>query len=83
MIFVLISSNKTIIVIQLFIHLKNRINMKEKVLEVMRQAGEPLNAGKIAELSGLDRKEVDKAMKQLKEEGAIVSPVRCKWAPAN
>jgi len=25
---------------------------------------------------------VDKAMKQLKEEGAIVSPVRCKWAPA-
>ena len=57
--------------------------MKEKVLEVMRQAGEPLNAGKIAELSGLDRKEVDKAMKQLKEEGAIVAPVRCKWAPAN
>ena len=57
--------------------------MKEKVLEVMRQAGEPLNAGKIAELSGLDRKEVDKAMKQLKEEGAIVSPVRCEWAPAN
>ena len=41
-----------------------------------------MNAGKIAELSGLDRKEVDKAMKQLKEEGAIVSPVRCKWAPA-
>ena len=32
---------------------------------------------------GLDRKEVDKAMKALKEECAIVSPVRCKWAPAN
>ena len=31
---------------------------------------------------GLDRKEVDAAMKQLKAEGAIVSPVRCKWAPA-
>ena len=56
--------------------------MKEKVLETIRQAGEPLNAGKIAELSGLDRKEVDKAMKELKAEGAIVSPVRCKWAPA-
>lgn len=55
---------------------------KEKVLQVMREAGEPLNAGKIAEISGLDRKEVDKAMKQLKEEGTIVSPVRCKWAPA-
>ncbi len=55
---------------------------KEKVLATMKAASEALNAGKIAELSGLDRKEVDKAMKALKEEGAIVSPVRCKWAPA-
>lgn len=58
------------------------MEVKEKVLQVMKDAGEPLNAGKIAEISGLDRKEIDKAMKQLKEEGAIVSPVRCKWAPA-
>ena len=56
--------------------------MKDKVLAIMKEAGEPLNTGKIAELGGLDRKEVDKAMKQLKEEGEIVSPVRCKWAPA-
>ena len=55
---------------------------KAKVLATMIEAGEPMNAGKIAELSDIDRKEVDKAMKQLKEEGAIVSPVRCKWAPA-
>ena len=55
---------------------------KEKVLATMKEAGAPLNAGKIAELSGLDRKEVDKAMKELKDEGAIVSPVRCKWEPA-
>lgn len=54
---------------------------KDKVLETMRQAGAPLNAGKVAELSGLDRKDVDKAMKQLKEEGAIVSPKRCFWQP--
>ncbi|MBQ4344587.1 MAG: transcriptional regulator [Muribaculaceae bacterium] len=58
------------------------MEVKEKVLQVMKDAGEPLNAGKIAEISGLDRKEIDKAMKQLKEEGAIVSPVRCKWTPA-
>ena len=57
------------------------MNAKEKVLGTMVEAGEPMNAGKIAELSGLDRKEVDKAMKELKEEGAIVSPVRCKWEP--
>lgn len=58
------------------------MEIKEKVLAVMKEAGEPLNAGKIAELSALDRKEVDKAMKQLKEEGAIVSPIRCKWTLA-
>ena len=51
---------------------------KDMLLKAMREAGEPLNAGRIAELSGLDRKEVDKIMKQLKAEGAIVSPVRCK-----
>ena len=55
---------------------------KDKVLATMKEAGTPLNAGKIAELSGIDRKEVDKAMKQLKAEGANVSPVRSKWAPA-
>ena len=55
---------------------------KEKVLATMKEAGTPLNAGKIAELSGIDRKEVDRVMKLLKEEGAIVSPVRCKWQPA-
>lgn len=55
---------------------------KELVLETMRKAGEPLNAGKIAELSGLDRKAVDKAMAEMKKTGEIVSPVRCKWEPA-
>ena len=55
---------------------------KEQVLDAMRKAGEPLNAGKVAELTGLDRKVVDKAFADLKTEGAIVSPVRCKWAPA-
>lgn len=48
----------------------------------MRKAGEPVNAGKIVELTGLDRKVVDKAMTALKKEGAIVSPVRCKWTVA-
>ena len=59
------------------------MNEKELVLDAMKKAGEPLNAGKVAELTGLDRKVVDKAMADLKKEGAIVSPVRCKWEPAN
>ena len=56
---------------------------KEQVLNAMREAGAPVNAGKIAEMTGLDRKVVDKAFADLKKEGAIISPVRCKWAPAN
>lgn len=58
------------------------MDVTEKVLETMRVAGEPLNAGKIAELSGLDRKDVDKAMTRLKKEEKIVSPKRCYWTPA-
>ena len=59
------------------------MNEKELVLEAMRKAGEPLNAGKVAELTGLDRKAVDKAFAALKKEGLIVSSVRCKWEPAD
>ena len=57
------------------------MNSETKVLDTMKKAAEPLNAGKVAELSGLDRKEVDKAMKKLKTEGKIVSPKRCYWEP--
>ena len=58
--------------------------MKEKeiVLEAMRKAGEPVNAGKVAELTWLDRKVVDKVFAEIKKEWAIVSPVRCKREPA-
>jgi predicted transcriptional regulator len=59
-----------------------KMSEKEQILEAMKQAGEPLNAGKIAELTGLDRKVVDKAMAEMKKDGSIVSPVRCKWEPA-
>ena len=55
---------------------------KEQVLKAMREVGAPVNAGKIAEVTGLDRKVVDKVFAELKKEGAIVSPVRCKWQPA-
>ncbi len=58
------------------------MNEKEQILKAMRDAGTPLNAGKIAELTGLDRKVVDKAMSEMKKDGNIVSPVRCKWEPA-
>ncbi|HAM44238.1 MAG TPA: MarR family transcriptional regulator [Propionibacteriaceae bacterium] len=54
----------------------------EQVLAAMTAAGEPLNAGKIVELTALDRKQVDKAMAELKKAGQITSPKRCYWSPA-
>ncbi|MBN8707254.1 MAG: MarR family transcriptional regulator [Bacteroidetes bacterium] len=58
------------------------MDTKTQILETMKKAGKPLSNGQIAELSGIDRKEVDKLMTKLKTEGSIVSPVRCYWEPA-
>jgi len=57
--------------------------MKEQVLAAMRAAGKPVSAGDVTKALNADRKEVDKAFAELKKEGAIISSVRCKWAPAN
>lgn len=58
------------------------MDAKKQVLDAMKAADEPLNAGKIAEMTGLERKDVDKAMNDLKKSGEIVSPKRCFWQPA-
>lgn len=50
---------------------------EEKVLEVMTSAGKPLKAGEISEIGGIDKKEVDKAIKKLKAEEKIYSPKVC------
>lgn len=55
---------------------------EELVLEALKKSEEPLNAGKLTELLGIDRKEVDKAMKKLKADKKIVSPKRCYWTAA-
>ena len=54
----------------------------DKVFETIKEADAPINAGKVAEITGIDRKEVDKAFKKLKEAGKIVSPKRCFWTAA-
>jgi hypothetical protein len=58
------------------------MDITEKILDIMRTEGQPLNAGKIAELGEFERKDVDKAMAQLKKEARIISPKRCYWTPA-
>jgi len=54
------------------------INMeiKEKILELLSKE-EPMKSGEISEALGVDKKEIDKAIKQLKDEERIISPKRC------
>ena len=52
-----------------------------KVLAAFQQAGKPLKSTEVAELSGLDKKDVDKAIKKLKDSEKIHSPKRCYYEP--
>ena len=56
--------------------------VKDEGLKARNENGKPMSAGEVEKALGIDRKEIDKAFKELKAEGAIVSPVRCKWEPA-
>lgn len=58
------------------------MDLTEQVLNTIKKAGKPVSAGQIAEIAGIDRKEVDKAMKKLKTSGQITSPKVCYWEPA-
>jgi len=51
--------------------------MKEKIIATLSKADKPLRPSEIVEISGLDKKEVDKAIKELKVEEKIFSPKRC------
>jgi hypothetical protein len=52
----------------------------ELVFKTFAEADKPLKSGEVAELAGLDKKEVDKAIKMLKKEEKIISPKRCFYA---
>ena len=54
---------------------------KEKIIEAFNTAGKPLKTGELAELSGVEKKEITKIIKELKTEGKIHSPKRCYYEP--
>jgi len=57
------------------------MDVKTQVLEAIKNAGKPVTAGEVTTATGLERKVVDKAFKELKTEERIESPIRCKWQP--
>ena len=54
---------------------------EQKVIDTMKEAGEPLSSGDIAERTGIDKKEVGKIINVLKKKGQVSSPKRCYYAP--
>lgn len=54
--------------------------MEEDVLTCLKNATEPLRPGEIAELLGVDKKEVEKSIKKLKDADVVYSPKRCFYA---
>ncbi len=56
------------------------MDTNEKVLSALKKSGKPMKGGEIADATGIDKKEVDKAIKKLVTEGKIVSPQRCFYA---
>jgi len=49
----------------------------KKVIEAFEQNEKPLKTGEIAEMTGIDAKEISKIIKTLKTDGTIESPKRC------
>ncbi|MDY0077251.1 MAG: ArsR family transcriptional regulator [Bacteroidales bacterium] len=53
---------------------------KELILTTLKAAGKPLKSGEIADLAHIEKKEVDKFLKKLKDEDLIASPKRCYYS---
>jgi DNA replicative helicase MCM subunit Mcm2 (Cdc46/Mcm family) len=49
----------------------------QKIIETFKSAKKPLKAGELADLSGIEKKEVEKLIKKMTVEGQLYSPARC------
>jgi biotin operon repressor len=50
---------------------------KEKIIKAFEDAGKPMRPGEVAEMAGIDKKDAEKEIKKLKDEGVLFSPKRC------
>ncbi|TVQ93971.1 MAG: transcriptional regulator [Bacteroidetes bacterium] len=50
---------------------------KEKIIKAFIDAGKPMRPGEVAEMAGLEKKDAEKAIKKMKDEGVLFSPKRC------
>jgi len=64
---------------KIFIFLVQKKNMKtlDLVIKTLENNDKPMRPGEIAEKTGIEKADVDKAIKKLKKEERIYSPKRC------
>ncbi|MFX0040743.1 MAG: transcriptional regulator [Promethearchaeota archaeon] len=56
------------------------MSAKDKVINVFKSTEKPLRPSEIADQIGIESKEVSKIIKELREEGKVISPKRCYYA---
>ncbi|TVQ11783.1 MAG: MarR family transcriptional regulator [Bacteroidetes bacterium] len=49
----------------------------EKIIKAFEDAAKPMRPGEVAEMAGLEKKDAEKAIKKLKDQGVLFSPKRC------
>jgi DNA-binding Lrp family transcriptional regulator len=53
------------------------MDIQDKIINAFKEAGQAMRPGELAEKAGLDKKEVEKAIKKMKDAGTLHSPKRC------
>lgn len=56
------------------------MNAEENVIQTLTNSKNPLKTSEIAEITGIEQKEVVKAIKSLKEQGTVISPKNCYYS---
>lgn len=58
----------------------NKMDNKDVVVKAFQETDRPLKTGEVAQMTGIDSKEIGKIIKKLKTDGVIDSPKRCYYA---
>ncbi len=53
------------------------MDIQETIIKAFKDSGKPMRTGEVVEKTGLEKKDVEKAIKTMKEKGLLHSPKRC------
>lgn len=59
------------------------MEVNDKIIEILTLKGEPMKSVEISETSGIEKKEIDKAIKKMVSDDILESPKRCFYQPKN